>query len=109
MIVFKQKRVKKWNTKLAYFFTAGLLLQPRENLVPIYLRITSNGGRIEQATNRTVELSKWSSTAGRMKGTRSEARMVNNYLDTAKNKVYALEREMVLEGGEITYQSFKEK
>ena len=44
-----------------------------------------------------------------MKGNSSEARILNNYLDALQNKVYLAEREMILDGLEITFQSFKDK
>jgi integrase len=34
---------------------------------------------------------------------------LNNYLDALKSKVHAAEREMILDGQEITFQSFKNK
>ncbi len=76
------------------------------NTAPIYLRITINGKRIEQTTKRFVDRSKWSATAGKMKGTHAEAKSLNSFLDALKNKVYAVEREMILDGKEITYGFF---
>jgi hypothetical protein len=34
---------------------------------------------------------------------------LNSYLDTLRNKVHVIEREMIQDGLEITYQSFQEK
>ena len=30
------------------------------NATPVYMRITVNGGRIDQTTNRMIDISKWS-------------------------------------------------
>lgn len=44
-----------------------------------------------------------------MKGNKAEAMVLDNYLNAPRNKVYAYEREMILDRMEITYQYFKEK
>src|SRR4051794_32087263 len=81
----------------------------KNNLIPIYFRVTINGGRIEQATGRSINISQWSSITGKVKGTHAAAKDLNNYLDTIRHKVYVLERQMIQDGTEITYQTFKEK
>jgi hypothetical protein len=90
------------------FYTRNRSKKENEQL-PIYLRISINGKRIVQTTNRHVERSKWSASLGRMKGAFAEAKALNNFLDVLKSKVYATEREMVLDGKEITFQSFRDK
>jgi site-specific recombinase XerD len=97
------------DNKISILFYSRIALTNKNNLVPIYLRITIDGKRIEQSINRTVELSKWSNKAGKMKGSHAEARAFNNFLDTIRNKVHAAEREMVQDGRPITFDSFKEK
>ena len=95
--------------KISILFYSRIASKTKDNLVPIYLRITIDGKRIEQTTSRFVELSKWSNTAGKMKGTHAEARSFNGFLDAIKNKVHAAERELVQDGKVITYETFKEK
>lgn len=94
---------------IAILFYARVNRERNDNKVPIYLRITLNGKRIEQATHRFVIRSQWSSTAGKMKGSHAAAKSLNNFLDALKNKVHNTEREMVQDGREITYESFKNK
>jgi len=81
----------------------------KDNLVPIYMRITINGQRLEHSTHRYVPVEKWSSATGRMKGNMQEARILNAYLDALTNKVHTAEREMTQDGLAITYEAFKEK
>ncbi|WP_189549471.1 Arm DNA-binding domain-containing protein [Mucilaginibacter gossypii] len=50
--------------------------------VPIYLRVTVNGKRVETTASRTSELSQWNSKAGRLKGIKESVRVFNAYLDT---------------------------
>jgi len=81
----------------------------KDGLLPIYLRITVNGQRIDQSIQRYVQAGQWSASAGRMKGNGSEARQLNLYLDTLTSKVLKLERELVQDGKTITIDSFREK
>lgn len=81
----------------------------RKNEVPIYLRITINGKRIEQTVKRSVDRSKWSPAAGKMKGMHAEAKAINGLLDTLKHKAYRIERGMIENGIEITHESFSAK
>ncbi|WP_298738422.1 tyrosine-type recombinase/integrase [uncultured Chitinophaga sp.] len=46
----------------------------KEKLMPIYIRITVNGQRIEQSILRYVEVARWRVTAGCVKGSGAEAR-----------------------------------
>jgi site-specific recombinase XerD len=77
--------------------------------LPIYLRITVNGQRFDRTINRSVDPAKWSAIMGRMIGNSAEAKVLNNFLDALKNKVHQAEREMILDGKEITFESFKDK
>lgn len=81
----------------------------QNNSAPVYLRITVNQKRFEHGINRLVDLSKWSVSTGRMIGNSAEANTLNDFLDILKHKVHMAEREMILDGKEITYQSFKDK
>lgn len=81
----------------------------KNGLLPIYLRITVDGVRIEISTSRFVEKSKWSVEGGKMKGNSEEARTINSYLDIIKNKVNETERTMLNNNLEITANTFKNK
>jgi hypothetical protein len=80
-----------------------------DGLLPVYIRITINGQRIDQSIQRYVQASQWSVQAGRMKGNGNEARQLNLYLDTLTGKVLKFERELVQDGKIITIDSFREK
>ena len=55
--------------------------------VPIYLRITLNGERVEISVNRRIDLTKWDSKTQRAKGRSEAARTLNDYLDSLEVKV----------------------
>lgn len=80
-----------------------------DGLLPVYIRITINGQRIDQSIQRYVQATQWSVQAGRMKGNGNEARQLNLYLDTLTGKVLKIERELVQDGKVITIDSFREK
>ena len=55
---------------------------------PIYLRITVAGKRAEITTGRECEPERWNSKAGRISGTKEDAKSLNAYLDNLQNMVY---------------------
>ena len=77
--------------------------------IPLYIRITVNGQRIEHSIQRYVQAAQWSPAAGRMKGNSDPVRQVNLYLDTLTTKVLRLEREMVMDGQAVNFDTFREK
>lgn len=97
------------NHKISVLFYSRIASKNNENLVPIYMRITVNGRRYEQSTNRFVDLGNWSANGGRMKGSHTEAKNLNNYLDSIRTKVHITERNMIMDGKKITYESFKDE
>jgi hypothetical protein len=78
-------------------------------LVPIYLRVTIEGARFEQSTQRYIVLSKWSVDAGKAKGNTEEARAINYFLDALKQKVYNHQSEIIREDLPLTVEAFKKK
>jgi len=102
---------KQWKMEnhISVLFYARKSKKSRKGLAPLYIRITVNGQRLEHSIQRYVEASHWSAAAGRMKGNNEQARQINLYLDTLNSKVLRLEREMVLDGVAVNFDSFREK
>jgi site-specific recombinase XerD len=96
-------------TKVSTLFYAKKAKAAANGLIPIYMRITINGKRIELSTNRFIEISKWSTEAGKMKGTSEEARSINNHLDLLKNQIRDAEMELIYKKITITTEIFKSK
>ncbi len=94
-------------------FTLLFYLKKRSNYVtgklPIYLRITVNGQRFELATKRYCDPEKWNTASGRQNGTREEARLLNNYLETMQTKVFEVRRQLIESNIEITAEAVKAK
>lgn len=96
-------------TKVSILFYAKKAKATTDGLVPIYQRVTVNGQRIEISTKRYVDVTKWSSEAGKLKGNSEEARNLNAYLDIIKGKVYDYQKEQVQEIGYVTFEGMKNK
>jgi hypothetical protein len=77
--------------------------------IPIYLRITVDGGPKELFIKRSWEPARWNSHAGRALGTKEDAKVLNTYLDTYQNKVYDAKRKLVESEKMITAEAIIEK
>jgi len=93
--------------------TFSTLFYPRGNDIdnngsaPIYLRITVNGKRSEISIKRKVILSKWSSEAGKVKGSAQEVRELNRYMDSVKAKIYKIQERLLEKETLITSEIIK--
>jgi site-specific recombinase XerD len=94
---------------ISILFYARKSKKTSNGLVPLYIRLTINGQRLEHSIQRYVSAANWSATAGRVKGNNEQARQVNLYLDTLTSKVLRLEREMVIDGQILNFSNFREK
>lgn len=87
-------------------FSLLFYLKRRSNYVsgnlPIYIRITINGRRVEITAQRECEPEKWNIAAGRKNGTKEDVRVLNAYLDTLQAKIYEIHRRLVEADEEIT-------
>ena len=96
-------------TKVSILFYAKRAKASVNGLVPIYTRITINGKRIELSSNRFVEISKWSTEAGKIKGSSEEARSINNHLDLLKSQIRDAEMELIHKKIALTTETIKSK
>lgn len=96
-------------TKVSILFYAKRAKANAQGLVPIYTRITINGKRIELSSNRFVEISKWSTEAGKMKGNSEEARSINSHLDMLKIQIIDMQMELVHKKIPVTTETLKSK
>ncbi|GLU51570.1 transposase [Dyadobacter frigoris] len=87
-------------------FSLLFYLKRRSNYVsgnlPIYIRITINGQRVEITAQRECEPEKWNIASGRKNGTKEDVRILNAYLDTLQAKIYEIHRRLVEADEEIT-------
>ncbi|MCC4228148.1 Arm DNA-binding domain-containing protein [Zunongwangia profunda] len=60
----------------------------KNDKVPIYARITVNGGRANFSLKRRIAENDWDAARGIMRGTRQESKLLNKYLDQVRSKIY---------------------
>jgi len=81
----------------------------KENLVPIYLRVTIGGQRCELTTKQLISEEKWSAHLGKVKGTSAEAKAINSFLNTLLGKAHAIHSDIIQEGKLISIELFKDR
>ncbi len=66
--------------------------------MPIYMRLTIDGLRVEISTQRECDPAKWNKQSERVIGKKEEINRLNNHLDTLLSKVYVAEKDLSLSG-----------
>ena len=77
--------------------------------LPIYIRITVDGQRLEFSTKRFVENTKWEPELFKMKGNSEEACSLNSYLDLIKSKIFDIQMEHVHKNRPLSIEVLKNK
>ena len=96
-------------TKITLHFYAKSTKANAAGHLPIYVRLTVDGNRLEFSTKKFIEPCKWSSEMSKMRGTSEEARSINVYLDLMKSKVLDIQMELIHNNQELTIEAFKTK
>jgi len=96
-------------TKITLHFYAKSTKANANGLLPIYVRLTVDGKRLEFSTKKFVEKTKWSNELSKMKGTTEEARSINSYLDLMKSKVLDVQMELLHRNEALSIENFKNK
>jgi site-specific recombinase XerD len=97
------------NSKLSILFYAKRAKTTTDGLIPIYLRVTINGERIELSTKRYTLPEKWSIEGSCMKGTSAESKATNSFLDTLKAKVYDYQQQLIREDELVNAENMRNK
>lgn len=97
------------NAKLSILFYAKRAKTTTDGLIPIYLRVTVNGERIELSTKRYTHPDKWSIEGSCMKGSSAESKAINSYLDTLKAKVYDYQQQLIREDEIVNAENMRNK
>ncbi len=95
------------NTKLSILFYVKRAKANSAGQIPIYLRLTVNGIRLEFSVKRYVSPEKWSTAQNRMKGNSEESRTVNTFLDIMKSRVYEIQKNLIHDGREVKAETIK--
>jgi hypothetical protein len=82
------QKVTTMKTKITLHIYAKATKANAIGQLPIYIRLTIAGQRLEFSTKKFVDPAKWSSDASKMKGSSEEACSINNYLDMVRSKIF---------------------
>lgn len=93
--------------KITLHFYAKSTKANAEGLLPIYVRLTVDGIRLEYSTKKFIEKSKWSVELSKMRGNTEQARSINNYLDLIKAKILDIQMELIHKNELISIANFK--
>lgn len=94
-------------TKITLHFYAKSTKMNADGKLPIYIRLTVDGQRLEFSSKKFIEKSKWLPELAKMKGTTEEARSINSYLDMMKSKVLGAELQLIHKQKELTIENFQ--
>ena len=81
----------------------------RKGLVPVYMRVTINGGRFEAATSRYVEPGKWSTIGEKMDCKFKENQETNEYLAVLRNKAFTIQKKLITLEKAVTVEEFSRR
>ena len=81
-------------TKMSVLFYLRKAKTSKESRVPIYLRVTIDGKRFDLSTDRFIDPDRWSSKAGKAKGTSEEFKSINAHLEIIKMRAFDYRQEI---------------
>ena len=96
-------------TKITLHFYAKSTKANAAGLLPIYVRLTIDGKRMEFSTKKFIDSSKWSPEMSKMKGNTENARSLNEYLDLLKSKIFDIQMELIHRNEPLTIEVFKNR
>lgn len=79
----------------------------KDGLLPIYVRITVDGRRVEISLKRWINPTSWNMAKGMAKGNREEIRSLNHYLDEVRTRIMECYQEMQVQKRLITADALK--
>jgi site-specific recombinase XerD len=96
-------------TKITLHFYAKSTKANAAGLLPIYVRLTIDGKRMEFSTKKFIDSAKWSPEMSKMKGNTENARSLNEYLDLLKSKIFDIQMELIHRNEPLTIEVFKNR
>jgi site-specific recombinase XerD len=96
-------------TKITLHFYAKSTKANAAGLLPIYVRLTVDGKRMEFSTKKFIDSAKWLPELSKMKGNTENARSLNEYLDLMKSKIFDIQMELIHRNELLTIEVFKNR
>ncbi len=94
-------------TKISLHFYAKKTKANVAGLLPIYIRLTVDGQRLEFSSKKFIQKSKWSFEQSKMKGNSAEARSINNYLDSIKSQIIDIQMALTHKRDVLNIENFR--
>lgn len=94
-------------TKITLHFYAKSTKSNANGKLPIYVRLTVNGQRLEFSSKKFIDKSQWLPDLSKMKGQSDEARSINGYLDLMRSKVLSAELQLLDKKEELSIENFQ--
>jgi Arm DNA-binding domain len=79
----------------------------KEGILPVYVRLTVDGKRVEWSVQQNCDETKWNKQAGRMYGAKGEAKKLNLFLDAIQAHIFDIQRDHALCKERITAEQVK--
>ena len=73
------------NFRVLFYLRSGRM--DTDSNAPIYARVTVNGKRADFSIQRSINVQRWDNE-GHVKGNKEDARTINAFIDTVRNKLY---------------------
>ncbi len=96
-------------TKITLHFYAKKNKANVAGLLPIYIRLTVDGERLEFSSKKFIEKSKWSDELSKMKDSSEEARSINNYLDSVKSQIIDIQMTLTHKREALNIENFRKR
>jgi site-specific recombinase XerD len=96
-------------TKISILFFIKRSKPNAHGLVPIYMRLTVNGQRLENSTSRFVNPDHWAVSAGKVKPGSGDAKSINTHLELLKKQAYDFQAELMLKGMIVNTDNLRNK
>ena len=94
--------------KVLFFLKKGKRCNVKS--LPIYVRVTTNGQRVEWSVQRSCEPGlKWNQITGRAIGNKEEVKILNAYLDAILGNIFAIQKEYALRNEPLSAEQVRSK
>ena len=96
------------NHCVVVYFSIRASKKNKKGLSPIEVSVSYNGERIYFSTGKSILSSEWNKTKQIVKGSSSEAKLINTYLIELRNRIYEKEIELMKKGYMVTVHLLKD-
>ena len=81
----------------------------QDGKAPVYVRVTIDGKRSEISIKRSISPESWNPKKGIAKGSKEESRILNDYIEQVRNRIFECYRELQQQKKCITADTIKGK